>query len=107
AVRHQVAGAAVGVGGALGERHPALVGGAHLEPDRDPGGRPAGGGVEHVGGDAAHRRPPSIWSSLRLVIFHCSPAAFPISIAGSLPRRSLSRASMSSALLPVANTMKM
>ena len=41
------------------------------------------------------------------VIFACSPAATRISRAGSLPRRAVSIASISSALRPEAQTMKM
>ena len=43
--------------------------------------------------------------SLRVVIFACSVAALCNSVAGSLPSRSRSIASISSALFPVAQTM--
>src|SRR5215216_4071356 len=60
--------------------------------------------VQNVSGDAAH---DSSFSSRRWVIFRCSSAAMRSSASGSLGRRSRSRARISAAVLPVAQTMKM
>src|SRR3954462_14258807 len=70
--------------------------------------RPPTRGVEHVSGDAAHGwiSFKSSFSSLRFVIFRCSSAAMCISMAGSLSSRWRNRLSISAAVLPVAQTMK-
>src|SRR6476659_1585156 len=79
-----------------------------FEHDGHAARRPPARGVKDVGGDTAHEWIPfkRSFSSLRLVIFRCSSAAMCSSISRSLSSRCRSRLSISAALLPVAQTMK-
>ena len=77
-----------------------------FEPHRDGSRRQAALEIEHVRRDPAHPPPSSSLSSLSRVIFICSSAAIRISRSGEWGRRARSSESISSALLPVAHTMK-
>src|SRR5216110_2280643 len=73
-----------------------------LERDFHAGGGAAARSVEDVCGDAAH---DTSFSNRNRVIFRCSSAAMRNSFAGSFCSRSRAIASISSADLPVAQTM--
>src|SRR5690554_920549 len=93
---------AILVGSAFGHE----CGAAFSDPfqhNPNPGGRFAAADIEDVGGDRAHNS----FSSRNSVIFACSCAAFCSSSARVLQRRCSSSSSISGALLPVAQTMKM
>ena len=100
----EVADPAVGVGRGVAQVVPAV---ARLESqgDADARGGAAGALVEDVGGDRAGHR--TSFSRRRRMILACSAAAMVASVAESLGRRAWRRASISAALLPVAQTMKM
>lgn len=102
----EVAHAAIVVRDAVAERGPAALGALDLEPHGHASRREPGLEIEHVSGDPAHSDAFSSFSSLSRVIFICSSAAVPISYSGGLGIRARSRASIWSALFPVAQTMK-
>src|SRR3954454_3208379 len=99
----ELADAAVLVRPGFADLPPALIL-ADFKKDGHAARRPSPRGVQDVRCDAAHTR---IFSSRRFVIFRCSSAATRSSVSGSLSSRARSRPSISSALLPVAQTMKM
>src|SRR5262249_17523404 len=109
-IGQQRAQAPISVGRALAEQTPGAIVFAQEQGDRAARGRPTASGAEDVRRDSAHvDEPPSTPSSLprrRRVILACSSAAVRSSAARSLPSRRSSRASISGALLPVAQTMK-
>lgn len=102
--RKKVPHSSVGVSNAPAEKLPVAGVGQTLQNDGDALCRSAQAGVENVGGDSAHGF--SNFLRRNRVIFFCSSAAIASSLSGSLGRRDCSKASISSALLPVAQTMK-
>src|SRR6185436_15785779 len=100
--------AAIEIGAGVVEGGP-LTGEFSLEDDADVGGGLAAGGVEDVGGDAAHAGVgvERSFSRRRRVIIACSRAAVASSVSGSLVRRARRASSISAADLPVAQMRKM
>lgn len=102
-VGHEVADATVDITDAPGQVRPEPVRGPNEKDDGYTPRRDAEGKIEDVRGDRTHEQ--SFPSRIR-VIRACSTEAIRSSVAGSLPERSRSNDSISSAVFPVAQTMK-
>jgi len=103
-VGEQVANSPVDIGAPSTKRHPAAGRIAILQRHRNAVGRPSGGRIEDMRGNRAHSL--SNLLNLNSVIKRCSSAAFWISSSASFSRRRRRMLSISFAVLPVAQTMK-
>ena len=103
-VREQVANSPVDIGASLTKRRPAAGRIPVLQRHRNAVGRPAGGRIEDMRGNRAHAL--SNFLNLNRVIRRCSRAAFWISLPASFSMRRRTMSSISFAVLPVAQTMK-
>ena len=103
-VREQITNSPVYIGASLTERRPAAGRIPVLQCDSNAGGRPAGGRIKDMRGDRTHAF--NSFLSLNRVIRRCSRAAFRISLSASFSSRRRNMSSISFAVLPVAQTMK-
>ena len=103
-VREQVANSPVDIGASPTKWHPATGWIPILQCHRNAGGGPAGGRIEDMRGDRAHAL--SSFLNLNRAIRCCSWAAFRISLSASFSMRRRRISSISFAVLPVAQTMK-
>jgi len=105
AVRQQISGATIRVGCSFANLLPTAVGTFEVQPHPHAAGRTAARSIENMCSDCAHWL--SSFSNLSRVIFRCSAAATDSSVPGSFCNRLFRIASISSEVLPVAQTMKM
>jgi len=101
----QLRNPAVFVGNAFACKNKEARSGPTLQSHRDPLRRAAFGGIENVCTNPDHAL--SNFSMRRRVILFCSSAAARSSRSGELDKRDRKNASISSALFPLAHTMKM
>jgi len=103
-VGEQVANSSVDIGASLTKRRPAARRIPILQFHSNAGGRTAGGRIEDMRGNRAHAL--NSFLNLNRVIRCCSWAAFRISLSASFSMRGRRISSISFAVLPVAQTMK-